>query len=65
MGTEILKEFVSENRAFDYLIIPSQICRNRKIEITWMEVVRGCFKVLSQHLPDKLRKATKSFSWNK
>jgi hypothetical protein len=64
MGDDILKEFVSEDRAFDYIIIPSQICRNGRIEITWMEGVMGCFKVLSQHFPDKLRKATKSFSWN-
>lgn len=64
MGAEILKEFASEDRAFDYLINPSQLCRNVGTEITWMEVLMVCFKVLSQHLPEKLRKATKSFGWN-
>jgi hypothetical protein len=64
MGAEILKEFVSEGRAFDYLIIHSQLCRNGRIEITWVEVAMACYKVLSQHLSNKPRKATKSFIWN-
>lgn len=64
MGAEILKEFVSKDRAFAYLINPSQLCRNDRTEITWMEVQMVCFKVLSQHLSEKLRKATKNFGWN-